>query len=185
MNSLVMSENKKGAKVVAAEEEGQFLTFLLAKEMFAISILSIKEIIEYGQLTPVPMVPEFVRGVINLRGQVVPVIDLQVRLGRPASPVGKRTCIVIFEVTTGEDGEREVMGVVVDSVSEVLGIPASQIERAPQFGAKVRQDFISGLGTIEGKFVIVLNMEKVLSIDELSSLVQVLDTDGSGARLNG
>lgn len=184
MNSLVTTQ-KKGGKPVAVEEDGQFLTFLLAREMFAISILSIKEIIEYGQLTPVPMMPDFVRGVINLRGQVVPVLDLQVRLGRPESPVGKRTCIVIFEVTTGEEGQREVMGVVVDSVSEVLGIPVSQIERAPQFGARVRQDFIAGLATLDSKFVIILNMDKVLSIEELSSLVQVVDTDGPGVRLNG
>lgn len=184
MNSIVTTD-KKGAKPVAVEEEGQFLTFLLAKEMFAISILSIKEIIEYGQLTPVPMMPDFVRGVINLRGQVVPVIDLQARLGRASSPVGKRTCIVIFEVTVGDEGQREVMGAVVDSVSEVLGIPASQIERAPQFGAKVRQDFIAGLGKIDSKFVIILNVEKVLSVDELSSMVQVLDTEGSGARAYG
>ena len=184
MNSLVTTD-KNGAKPVTLEEEGQFLSFLLAREMFAISILSIKEIIEYGQITPVPMVPEFVRGVINLRGQVVPVLDLQVRLGRETTPVGKRTCIVIFEVAVGEEGPREVMGVVVDAVSEVLGIPGSQIERAPQFGAKVRQDFISGLGTIAGKFVIILNVEKVLSVEELSSMVQVLDADGAGARLHG
>lgn len=183
MNSLVTTEKKAG-KPVVVEEEGQFLTFLLAKEMFAISISSIKEIIEYGQLTPVPMMPDFVRGVINLRGQVVPVIDLQARLGRPSSPVGKRTCIVIFEVVFDEDGQREVMGAVVDSVSEVLGIPASEIERAPQFGARVRQDFIAGLGKIEGRFVIILNVERVLSVDELSSMVQVLDTGDSGIRVH-
>ncbi len=184
MNSLATTE-RKGAKLVVVEEEGQFLTFLLAREMFAISIQSIKEIIEYGQLTPVPLMPDFVRGVINLRGQVVPVVDLQVRLGRPATPVGKRTCIVISEVSVGTEGETEVMGVVVDSVSEVLGIPASQIERAPQFGANVRQDFIAGLGKLDEKFVVILNMDKVLSVDELSSLVEVLDAEDTGIHAHG
>ena len=183
MNSLVTTDKKAG-KPVVLEEDGQFLTFLLAKEMFAISILSIKEIIEYGQLTPVPMMPDFVRGVINLRGQVVPVIDLQARLGRPSSPVGKRTCIVIFEVTIDEDGQREMLGAVVDSVSEVLAIPASEIERPPQFGAKLRQDFIAGLGKIEGRFVVILNVEKVLSVDELSSMVEVLDATDAGSSVH-
>ncbi|HTQ99618.1 MAG TPA: chemotaxis protein CheW [Candidatus Acidoferrum sp.] len=177
MNNLVRMEQKAAKPAAVDEAEGQYLTFLLAREMFAISISSIKEIIEYGQITPVPMVPGFVRGVINLRGQVVPVIDLQVRLGRDSSPVGKRTCIVIFEVTLPGDGRREVMGVVVDSVLEVLGIAASQIERAPQFGANLRQDFIAGLGKIADKFVVILNVEKVLSIEELASMVQLTGND--------
>src|SRR5688500_18652794 len=142
MNKLV-TMNKKAAKaVVVPEEENQYLTFLLARELFAISITSIKEIIEYGQITPVPLVPSFVRGIINLRGQVVPVIDMQVRLGRESSPVSKRTCIVIFEMAMPDDEGVEVVGIVVDSVSEVLGIAASQIERPPHFGSNVRQDFI-------------------------------------------
>lgn len=175
MNKLV-TMNKKALKVVVPEEVEQYLTFLLARELFAISITSIKEIIEYGQITPVPLVPNFVRGIINLRGQVVPVIDLQVRLGRESSPVGKRTCIVIFEVAMPDDNQ-EVVGIVVDSVSEVLGIPTSQIERPPHFGSNVRQDFISGLGKIEDKFVIMLNVEKVLSMEELSSMVQTLENE--------
>lgn len=172
MNNLVKMD-KKAIKPV--EEEAQYLTFLLAREMFAISINSIKEIIEYGQITPVPLVPRFVRGIINLRGQVVPVIDLNVRLGRESSAVGKRTCIVIFEVPMPEEGQSETVGIVVDSVSEVLGIPASQIEKPPQFGANVRSDFISGLGKIASKFVIILNVEKVLSMEELSSMVQAIE----------
>lgn len=156
-------------------EEGQYLTFLLAGEMFAIGILSIKEIIEYGQVTAVPMMPGFVRGVINLRGQVVPVIDLQVRFGRDSTAVNKRTCIVIVEVAADQDEDRQVIGVVVDSVSEVLGIAAENIERAPSFGARLRQDFISGMGKVDGKFVIILNVDQVLSVEELSALVGQLD----------
>lgn len=174
MNSLVKRTAQVGLDMRNAEE-GQYLTFQLAGEMFAIGILNIKEIIEYGQITAVPMMPEFVRGVINLRGQVVPVIDLQVRFGRDSTAVNKRTCIVIVEVATGEDGERQDIGVVVDAVSEVLGIAAEDIERAPSFGARIRQDFISGMGKVDGKFVIILNVDQVLSVDELSALVGQLD----------
>ncbi len=155
------------------DEEGQFLTFLLDGEMFAIGILSIKEIIEHGQLTKVPMMPEFIRGVINLRGQVVPVVDLLVRFGRDSAVVGKRTCIVIIEVET--EGERHDIGVVVDAVSEVLAIPAGEIEPPPSFGAKIRADFIHGMGKVNGKFVIILSVDKVLSVDELALLATGVD----------
>ena len=160
---------------VQEEEEQQYLTFYLAGEMFAIGILNIKEIIEYGSLTEVPMMPEFIRGVINLRGAVVPVIDLSVRFGRAGTAVTKRTCIVIIEVQSGE--EKQDVGVVVDSVSEVLEIRASEIEPAPSFGAKIRADFIQGMGKINGKFVIILDVDKVLSVDDMAVLTQF----GSGA----
>ena len=152
-------------------EEHQFLTFALRKEMFAIGILSIKEILEYGQLTPVPMMPAFIRGVINLRGAVVPVVDLSARFGNNQSEVTKRSCIVIIEVTNEEN--KQDIGVVVDSVYEVLEIAASEIEPAPTFGAKIRADFISGMGKIDGSFVIILDVDKVLSADELSVVSQV------------
>jgi purine-binding chemotaxis protein CheW len=176
MNKLVTMNKKSLKAVVVPEEEAQYLTFLLGRELFAISITSIKEIIEYGQITPVPLVPGFVRGIINLRGQVVPVIDMQVRLGRESSPVSKRTCIVIFEVAMPDESQ-EVVGIVVDSVSEVLGMAASQIERAPHFGSNVRHDFIAGLGKIDNKFVILLNVEKVLSMEELSSMVETIEAE--------
>ncbi len=147
-------------------DDGQYLTFTLAGEMFAIGILYIKEILEFGQLTTVPMMPDFIRGVINLRGSVVPVVDLSARFGGKQSNITKRTCIVIIEVTTA-DGRQDI-GVVVDAVSEVLEIPADEIEPAPAFGANIRADFIAGMGKIEGKFVIVLNVDKVLSTEELS-----------------
>lgn len=154
------------------ENEGnQYLTFFLGGELFAIGILNIKEIIEYGELTRVPMMPEFVRGVINLRGAVVPVIDLQQRFGREKSKVGKRTCIVIIEVEVKDD--RQIMGVVVDSVSEVLAIAAEDIEKPPAFGAELRSDFIDGMGKIEEKFIIILNVDNVLSIDEIAHIAEV------------
>jgi purine-binding chemotaxis protein CheW len=160
------------SRVIApGQEQGQYLTFMLGGEMFAIGILHIREIIEYGSLTTVPMMPNFIRGVINLRGAVVPVVDLLARFGRTSSEVGKRTCIVIIEVA-GEEGSQDI-GVIVDMVNEVLEIPASEIEPAPAFGAKVRSDFISGMGKLDGKFVIVLNVDKVLSVDELAMLEQI------------
>ncbi|KTT15484.1 chemotaxis protein CheW [Pseudacidovorax intermedius] len=162
----------------AAAEPTQYLTFQLAGEMFAIGILAIKEIIEYGELTTVPMMPPSVRGVINLRGAVVPVIDLQARFGRESAPVGKRTCIVIVEVRTEED-ERQVLGIVVDAVSEVLDIAPADIEPAPAFGARIRADFIQGMGKVRGRFVILLDLEHVLATDELAELAAVAPgTDG-------
>ncbi len=153
----------------AALEPTQYLTFMLAGEVFAIGILAIKEIIEYHDLTEVPMMPACVRGVINLRGAVVPVMDLLARFGRAPSVVTKRTCIVIVEVEANVDGERErqVIGVVVDAVNEVLDIAAADIEPAPAFGARIRTDFIEGMGKVRGKFVILLNVSHVLSLDDL------------------
>ena len=155
----------------ATSEEHQYLTFLLSGEMFALGILNIKEIIEYGSLTEVPMMPTFIRGVINLRGSVVPVVDLSARFGRDRTQVSKRTCIVIIEVGNNEEARHDI-GVMVDSVSEVLEIPRSEIEPPPAFGAKIRADFIHGMGKVDGKFVIILDADKVLSVDELAMLGQ-------------
>ena len=169
MGEIVRAEQRAEA-AGAGEEQNQYLTFLLSGEMFAIPILNIKEIIEYGSLTTVPMMPAFICGVINLRGSVVPVVDLSVRFGRKAAQVTKRTCIVIIEIETGD--EKQDVGVVVDSVSEVLEIPRTEVEQAPSFGAKIRADFIRGMGKINGKFVIILAVNHVLSIDEMAMLAQ-------------
>lgn len=154
-------------------EQGQYLTFVLGREMFAIGILKVREILEYNQLTTVPMMPAFIRGVINLRGAVVPVVDLAVRFGGKLSAITKRTCVVIAEVAS-EEGRQEI-GVVVDSVSEVLEIPEAEIEPAPAFGAKIRTDFIQGMGKVDGKFIIILDMDKVLSVEEMALLGQAAD----------
>jgi purine-binding chemotaxis protein CheW len=170
MGALVKA-SKQEAVATVEEQAAQYLTFLLGGEMFAIGILNIKEIIEYGNLTEVPMMPEFIRGVINLRGAVVPVVDLSARFGRKRTEVTRRTCIVIIEVEADE--ERHDVGVVVDSVSEVLEIPASDIEPPPSFGARIRVDFISGMGKVNGKFVIQLNANRVLSVDEMAALGEI------------
>jgi purine-binding chemotaxis protein CheW len=172
MNTVaIQSRRGTGASATALSappEPMQYLTFMLGGEAFAIGILAIKEIIEYGHLTEVPMMPASVRGVINLRGAVVPVMDLQARFGRPASDVTKRTCIVIVETGDADDGQ--VIGVVVDAVNEVLDLPASDIEPPPSFGASIRSDFVCGMAKVRGKFVIVLDAANVLSVEDLPTL---------------
>ncbi|HEX5338185.1 MAG TPA: chemotaxis protein CheW [Gallionella sp.] len=171
MNAIATTNQSLPAitgNATAEEQQRQYLTFMLNSEVFAIGILSIKEIIEYGQLTEVPRMPDFIRGVINLRGAVVPVIDLGSRFGKQQSVVSRRTCIVIIEIE--HEGAHQVVGVMVDAVNEVLDIPATEIEPAPSFGAKIRADFIRGMGKVDGKFVIILNVDHVLSLDEMSSL---------------
>ncbi len=170
MGALVQAEQQIVVSSVEQEQD-QYLTFMLGGEMFAIPILNIKEIIEYGHLTTVPMMPEFIRGVINLRGSVVPVIDLSARFGRKSTEITRRTCIVIIEIES--EDELQDIGVVVDTVNEVLEIPGREVEPAPSFGAAIRTDFIQGMGKINGKFVIILNVNHVLSIDEMTMLSQI------------
>ena len=157
--------------LAAAGEAHQYLTFALAGEMYAVGILNVKEIIEYGHLTEIPMMPAFIRGVINLRGAVVPVVDLSVHFGGKPSVVQKRTCNVIVEIIT--DDAKHDMGIMVDAVSAVLEIQASDIEPPPAFGAKIRADFIAGMGKVAGKFVIILDIQQVLSCDEMTAMVKV------------
>jgi purine-binding chemotaxis protein CheW len=181
MNALVKTEGKSqglmgataSAAAATAVEHKQYLTFMLGGEMFSIGILCIREIIWYSNLTEVPMMPACIRGVINLRGAVVPVMDLSNRFGKPATAVTKNTCIIIVEVQTQTEGERQNMGVVVDSVQAVLEIAASDIEPPPTFGAKIRSDFIEGIGKVAGKFVILLNVNNVLSMQEIGEMGQV------------
>ena len=163
------------AAAAAAVPAGQYLTFMLAGETYAIGILAIREIIENGQVTRVPMMPEFIRGVINLRGAVVPVIDLGVRFGSGVTAVGRRTCIVIIEVENA--GESHDVGILVDAVNEVMDIAAADIEPAPAFGAQIRTDFIAGMGKVADKFVVILEPERVLSVDDMAVLSQIRAED--------
>jgi purine-binding chemotaxis protein CheW len=146
----------------------QFLTFSLGDEVFAMDIRTVREIIQYGPMTTVPLMPGFVRGVINLRGAVVPVIDLQARFGRQTASVGKKTCIVIFDAERA--GERVELGLLVDAVSEVIEISASQIEPPPNFGASLRRDFIRGMGKVDNRFVIILEPDRALDLEEMADL---------------
>jgi purine-binding chemotaxis protein CheW len=175
MNALLQTSGPAG---LAATDHKQYLTFLLGGEMFSIDILCIKEIIWYAGLTSVPMMPSCIRGVINLRGAVVPVMDLSTRFGKPSAPQSKSTCIVIIENDAAETGERLKMGVVVDAVQAVLEIPASEIEPPPDFGTRIRSDFIEGIGKVNGKFVILLNVKTVLSRSEIGAMGEAV----AGAR---
>jgi purine-binding chemotaxis protein CheW len=148
----------------------QYLTYTLDEEVFAMDIRSVREIIQYASMTTVPMMPVFVRGVINLRGQVVPVIDLQSRLGRSVSRVGKKTCIIIFDAVS--DGEKVAIGLMVDAVSEVIEILDTDIEPPPQFGASIRKDYIRGMGKVGAGFIVILEPEKALSIEDMAMLAE-------------
>lgn len=150
-------------------ESMQYLTFMLGKEMFALNILSVKEIIEYGQLTEVPKMPGFIRGVINLRGAVVPVIDLGARFDKGETQISRKTCVVIVEIALEEDVH--TVGVMVDAVNAVLDIEAEQIEPPPSFGTHIRNDFIQGMGKVDERFIIILDVNKVLSLDEIADVV--------------
>ena len=151
------------------ERREQYLAFSLGGETFAMDIRSIREVIQSGGITEVPLMPPFIRGVINLRGSVVPVIDLSVRFRRAPSAVAHRPCIVILELT--QDDATAELGVMVDNVSEVLSIAASEVEPAPAFGSDLRAEFIAGVAKVGERFVILLDVNRVLSVDELSSMI--------------
>lgn len=158
----------KAEPIQPAASSCQYLTFRLHGEHYAVTTTSVKEIIEYGQLTKVPMMPASIRGVINLRGAVVPVIDLGARFGTGQTTIDRRSCIVILEVGQGE--ELQVIGVIVDAVNEVLEIAVADIEPPPAFGANIRTEFMLGMGKVAGRFVILLDIGKVLSVEELAAV---------------
>ena len=144
----------------------QYLTFILGDEVFGMEIRTVREIIQHSAMTVVPLMPAFVRGIINLRGAVVPVIDLKSRFGRGNVAVSGKTCVVIFDAV--QNGETTELGLMVDAVSEVLEIAASDIEPPPQFGSSIARDFIHGLGKVKGEFIVLLAAEHVLSIDDMT-----------------
>jgi purine-binding chemotaxis protein CheW len=148
--------------------QSQFLTFHLAGEEYGVGILKVKEILEYDTVTKVPAAPPFIRGVINLRGSVVPVIDLAVKFGLAPSPITKRTCVVIVEAQT--DDRRTVMGIIADSVSKVIDLGPSDIEPAPQFGTRVRSDHLQGMGKTGKKFALLLDIDRVLAAEEFAAV---------------
>jgi purine-binding chemotaxis protein CheW len=148
----------------------QYLKFLLGDEVFAIDISAVREIIQHAAMTVVPLMPNFVRGVINLRGSVVPVIDLQSRFGRAQAVAGKKTCIIIFDVS--REGEKMELGLMVDAVSEVIDIAPSHIEPPPQFGTSIAREFIRGMGKMEEGFIVILEPERALNIDEMAMIAE-------------
>ncbi len=164
-------------------EQQQYLTFLLAGEEYAISILKVKEIIEYDTVTVVPKTPKWIRGVINLRGSVVPVVDLAVKFGLEERPVTRTSCIVILEGLL--ENQNTTMGIVADAVSQVMDLASDDIREVPEFGTRVQVNYLLGMAQMGKKFALMLDVDKVLSTDELLNLDQVSTnagtTDADGA----
>ena len=147
-------------------ETTQYLTYKLGAEVFALDISKVREVLDFTTVTKVPRTPEFMRGVINLRGSVVPVVDLRLKFGMSATEKTVNTCVIIVEVTV--DGETTVLGALADSVQEVIDLGQGQIEPAPRIGTKLNTDFIKGMGKQDERFIIILDIDKVFSVDELS-----------------
>src|SRR5271169_2879781 len=155
----------------------QYLTFLTAGEEYAISIVKVTEIIENEAVTTVPNTPVWIRGVTNLRGKVVPVVDLAVKFGLPASEISKFSCIIITEVMF--QGEKLTMGVLADSVNQVIELSAGDIEATPPFGTRVKTEYLLGMGALGKKFCLILDIDKVLSADELLAVTESVAEPGS------
>jgi purine-binding chemotaxis protein CheW len=155
---------KKGV----SSHEGKFLTFALSNEEYGIEILKVREIMGIMEITPVPQTPDYMKGVINLRGKVIPIIDLRLKFAMPEVEHTKETCIIVAEVGTAQ------VGVIVDSVSEVTDIKGEDIEEAPSFGQGIDTNFIMGLGKTKKKIVILLDIERVLATEELKMAEQIV-----------
>lgn len=160
---------ERGAPTCTAAAGLQVLSFSLGGELFAVTVAPVREIIEYQGLTPVPLTPAFIRGVINLRGAVVPVVDLSARFERGPALIGRRSCIVVAEVALGDS--LHALGILVDAVNEVLEVDAAAVDPRPEFGAGIRSDFVAGMLRIKGRFVVLIELDSVLSLAELERLV--------------
>ena len=166
MSDLAKTKNQANKAVI--EREGKYLTFSLADEEYGIGILKIKEIIGMMPFTTVPQTPDFVKGVVNLRGKVIPVMDLRLRFGMDAIDYTERTCIIVVEIE-GSNGTIQI-GIVVDSVSEVLNIKSEDVEDTPTFGSNLNTDYILGMGKMEGGVKILLDIDHVLSEGDIAFL---------------
>ncbi|HEU0016360.1 MAG TPA: chemotaxis protein CheW [Longimicrobium sp.] len=161
----------------AAGQAGQYLTFQLAGEEYAVELLQAREILRYEQVTRVPTAPPSIRGVLNLRGRVVPVVDLAVKLGLPDTPVTGRTCIVIVDVAL--EGERTVMGVIAEAVSQVVDLDAGDIEPPPPFGPRARVEFLRGMARLGERFALLLDLDLLLSAEDAAA-VAAADAEHAG-----
>lgn len=156
----------------------QYLTFFIAGEEYAISILKVREVIEYDTVTAVPNTPVWIRGVTNVRGSVLPVVDLGVKFGLPPSAISRFSCIIITEVDGGA-GEKLTLGVLADSVSRVIEFTAAEIEEPPPFGTRVKIEYLLGLGPVGKKFCQILDIDKVLSADEFLAVTDSLESSAT------
>ncbi|MDY6973843.1 MAG: chemotaxis protein CheW [Thermodesulfobacteriota bacterium] len=162
-----------------AGREGKYLTFMLASEEYGIGILKVKEIIGMMSITSVPRTPKFVKGVINLRGKVIPVVDLRLKFGMEEIDYTERTCIIVVEIAGGSGNI--VIGIVVDAVSEVLNIKYEDIEDTPTFGSSLNTDYILGMAKMEGGVKILLDIDQVLSPQECDAISEVKAEENAGA----
>jgi purine-binding chemotaxis protein CheW len=151
-----------------ALETMQYLTFKLGGEIYALDIGKVREVLDFTTVTKVPQTPDFMRGVINLRGSVVPVVDLRLKFGMSSTEKTVNTCVIIAEVTV--DGDTAVLGCLADSVQEVIDLEAGSISPAPKIGTKLRTEFIRGMGKRDDRFIIILDMDRIFSVDELNLL---------------
>jgi len=183
-SEIKADENHSDTTVVGAGTD-RYLTFVLGGEIYALPILDITEIMEFRSLTVVPMMPSFIRRVINLRGRVVPVVDMAARFGRGMTQVARRTSIIIVEtsnqVSEDSDEPGSDMGIMVDAVNKVVHLSVDDIEPPPAFGAGIRSDFISGMAKYDGQFIIVLDVTHVLSVDEMVMLGQAASAAAQSA----
>lgn len=161
-------------------ETRQYLTFKLSNEVFGIDVAKVREVLDFTTITPIPRTPDFMSGVINLRGSVVPVVDLRLCFQMEKTERTKNTCIVVVEVVL--DGESTVIGALADSVEEVIDLEPDQIQPAPRIGNSIRTDFIKGMGKRESQFIMILDIDRVFSAEELAA---VRDAEGSGAVAEG
>ncbi len=168
MPSTMLSANQPMAPAQSDGRAGKYLTFQLAKEEFGIRVLKVREIMGLQEITAVPQTPAHIKGVINLRGKVVPVIDLRLKFGIPAAEYTQRTCIIVTQVQ-GESSA-VLMGIVVDGVSEVLNLTGAEIEDTPEFGEQIAGNYLLGMAKVKGKVKILLDIDKVLSTQELHNL---------------
>ena len=166
-NSPMEQSNIVGADL--DENTQQFLTFLLAGEEYGVDILRVQEIKGWDAVTQVPNTPEYVRGVINLRGTIVPIIDLRIRFSMEQREYGPTTVVIVLKVISGDDNSR-IMGIVVDGVSDVYNVKKEEINAAPDFGEGVDSSFVKGLTTVEEKMVIILDIDHMLNSDELATV---------------
>lgn len=162
----------EAVKEAPLSSNGQYLTFFVAGEEYAVNILKVKEIVQYEALTSVPNTDPWIRGVTNLRGNVVPVIDLAVKFGLPESKVTKLTCVVIVEVVY--EGESLTLGVMTDSVNQVVDFTKNDIEAPPPFGIRVRLEYLLGMGAMGKKFCLILDIDKVLSAEDLIAITDTV-----------
>jgi len=168
MSTTMLSVNEPAASSQSDSRAGKYLTFQLASEEFGIRVLKVREIMGLQEITAVPQTPPHIKGVINLRGKVVPVIDLRLKFGVPAADYTQRTCIIVTQVQ-GESGAI-LMGIVVDGVSEVLNLTGGEIEDTPDFGEQIAGQYLLGMAKVKGKVKILLDIDKVLSSQELHNL---------------